>query len=368
MQDVHLNGFKIYQSIQNMNTFHLELNDVDDFIPELANELGINYSEHLGEFNLNIPQENGEGEIRGINFPNGIGLYTYHCKFYEDIKLKISLPTVKPIRFLYCIEGEVDSYFDNNEDFTSIQDHQFLIAAPKNAETHNLVFKKDTEIALCYLEIDRLRFQRYFSFDLNELEPIFYKIFSDTRARHRICKTGSFSLKTAESIKEIKNCEIEGFPRVNFIGAKALEILSYMLTRFKKEKQIFQHKTLREKEMKAVEKVVEYIDSNIAKVGTVNDLAKIAGMNSNKLQEAFQVVYGKTVNEYLRDIRLTKALNMLTSGNRNVSEVVYELGLSSRSYFSKIFKAKYGISPRKILSRESVQKLKAVENKDRDVS
>lgn len=343
-----------------MKTYHLELNDVDDFIPEFANELGVNYSEHLGEFNFTIPQKRGEGEIRGINFPNGIGLYTYHCKFYEDIKLKLSLPNVKPIRFLYCIEGEIDSYFHNDEDFVTIENHQFLIAAPKDAETHNIVFKKDAEIALCYLEIDRLKFQQYFSFDLHQLEPIFYKIFSDTKANHRISKTGSFSLKTAETIKEIKNCEIDGFPRINFIGAKALEILSYMLTRFKKDKEIFHNKTLREREMKAVEKVVEYIDCNISKVGTVNDLAQIAGMNSNKLQEAFQVIYGKTVNEYLRDIRLTKALKMLTSGNRNVSEVVYELGLSSRSYFSKIFKAKYGISPRKILSRQSQNRLKAL--------
>ncbi|MCG9970382.1 helix-turn-helix domain-containing protein [Christiangramia crocea] len=336
-----------------MKTYHLDLNDVDDFIPELANELGIKHSEHLGEYTLKVPNKNGEGEIRGINFPNGLGLYTYHCKFYENLRFKVSLPAIKPIRFLYCIEGAVDSYFNNNEDFTTIENHQFLIAAPKDGETHNLVFKKNTEIALCYLEIDRLKFQRYFSFDLNQLEPVFYKIFSDTKGKNRISKTGSFSLKTAETIKEIKNCEIDGFPRVNFIGAKSLEILSYMLSRFKREKQIFKNKTLRESDIQAVERVVEYINCNIAKVGTVNDLAKIAGINSNKLQESFQVIYGKTVNEYLRDIRLTKALNILTTGDKNVSEVVYELGLSSRSYFSKIFKAKYGISPRQILATQS---------------
>lgn len=342
-----------------MKTYHLELNDVDDFIPEFARNLDSDYTEHLGEFNFDIPLTKGEGNLRGINFPNGVGLYTYHCKFHEDLQLRISLPSNNPIRFLYCVEGEIDSFFDNKEDFTTLGNHQFLIAAPKDAETHNLIFKKDIYIALSYLEIDRLKFQQYFSFSLNELEPVFYRVFSDIKAKHRICKTGSFSLKTAETIKEIRNCELDGFPRVNFIGAKSLEILSYMLTRFKKEKQVFQNKTLKEREIKAVEKVVDHIDNNIAKVGTVTDLAKIAGMNSNKLQEAFQAIYGKTVNEYIRDIRLTKALNMLSCGNRNVTEVVYELGLSSRSYFSKIFKAKYGISPRKVLSRQPDRKLKS---------
>ncbi|MUP47474.1 AraC family transcriptional regulator [Gramella sp. BOM4] len=336
-----------------METYHLELNDVDDFIPELAKNFDLDFRENLGEYHLDIPPSLGEGYIKGINFPNGIGLYTYKCNFHENLKLKVSLPTVNPIRFLYCIEGEIDSYFLNTEDMVHLHDHQYLIAAPKEAETHNLVFKKDTCFTLCYLEIDRLKFQQYFSFNLNQLEPIYYKIFSDIKAKNRICDTGSFSPKTADIIREIKDCDLEGFPRISFIGAKSLEILSFMLTRFKKEGENLYKKHLKDRELKSVDKVVEYINENLSNTGTVESLAKIAGMNSNKLQEAFQIVYGKTVNAYVRDIRLTKALQMLSNGNKNVSEVVYELGLSSRSYFSKIFKEKYGISPRNILVRHA---------------
>ncbi len=165
---------------------------------------------------------------------------------------------------------------------------------------------------------------------------------------------GKFSLRTSDIIKEIKTCDITGFPRVNFIGAKALEILSYMLSRFKHSEKDFYNKNLSEKDLKAIQKAVQHINDHIASAGTVYELSQIAGVNTNKLQEGFQTVYGKTVNEYIRDIRLTKALNMLSSGNKNVSEVVYELGLSSRSYFSKIFKNKYGVTPRTILAQNSV--------------
>lgn len=337
-----------------MENYHLELNDVDEFIPQLAYRFGCDYSEHLGEFQLKIPENKGRGTIKGINFPNGIGLYTYHCKLNTDICLKVSQPFIKPIRFIYCVNGEIESYFNENEDQTNITDHQFLIAAPKNQETHSLIFNKDKDIVMCYLEIDRLKFQQYFSFDLHDLEPVFYKIFSDIEALNRISETGSFSLKTADAIKEIRNCETTGFPRVNFIGAKALEVLSYMLAKFKKESQRFENEELKEKDRKAIETAVNYIDSHISQTGTVNHLAQIAGINTNKLQEGFQAIYGKTVNGYIRDVRLSKSLTMLTAGNKNVSEVVYELGLSSRSYFSKIFKAKYGVSPRKVLSGKKV--------------
>jgi len=336
-----------------MKNYHLELNDVDEFIPELANEFGVDFSEELGEFQLEIPNHMGEGVIKGINFPNGIGLYTYHCNLKTSIDLDISQPYIKPIRFIYCVKGEIQSHFKNNEDRTNITDHQFLIAAPKDKENHSIILNNNKDTVMCYLEIDRLKFQQYFSFDLNDLEPVFYKIFSDIQATNRISETGSFSLQTADAIKEIRNCTLTGFPRINFIGAKALEVLSYMLAKFKKESQRYESDKLKDKDRKAIQTAVEHIDSNTANTGTVNDLAQIAGVNTNKLQAGFQVIYGKTVNEYIRDVRLTKSLNMLSGGNKNVSEVVYELGLSSRSYFSKIFKEKYGVSPRKMLSGKS---------------
>ncbi|HKJ48417.1 MAG TPA: AraC family transcriptional regulator [Christiangramia sp.] len=339
-----------------METYHLELNDVDDIIPELANHFGTIYTEQLGEYNLKIPETKGTGEIKVINFPNGIGLHTYNCNFKVDTEFKLFHFHVKPIRFIYCVDGTLTSSFGNNEQSDTVKGHEYLIAAPKQLETHNLVMPANQNVVLCYLEIDRVKFQQYFSFDLEDLEPIFYELFSDTEANERISEKSSYSLKTAEAIKEIRNSDILGFPRINFIGAKALEILSYMLNRFKKDDQNINNKRLKDKDMKAIEKAVEYIDANIANTGTVNDLSKIAGVNSNKLQEGFHVIFGKTVNEYIRDIRLTKALNILSTGNKNVSEVVYELGLSSRSYFSKIFKEKYGVSPRKVLARKSMAK------------
>lgn len=333
-----------------METYHLEIDDVDDFIPELAKQIKIGYGNELGEKTLKIPKNLGNGTIKGINFPNGIGLYTYHCSFEEDFKLAVNYSNFQPLRFIYSLEGDLKNTFSDRPASIEINHHQHLIYAPKAGENHHFVFKKNMEYNICYLEINRLKFQEYLSFSLNEADPVFFKIFSDVKGERRVCQKGKFSLRTAEVIKEIKNCDVDGFPRINFMGAKSLEILSYMLHRFKNSQRDFYNKNLKEKDLEAIEKVVKFIDENISNVGTVQELAQYAGINTNKLQEGFQAVYGKTVNEYLRDVRLSKSLQMLSSGKKNVSEVVYELGLSSRSYFSKIFKAKYGVSPRKVLT------------------
>ena len=111
---------------------------------------------------------------------------------------------------------------------------------------------------------------------------------------------------------------------------------------------------LKKRDLRAIERAVTHINQNIANTGTVQELAKVSGINVNKLQDGFQEVYGKTVNAYIRDVRLTHAMNMLLSGEKGVGEVVYELGLSSRSYFSKIFKRRYGVLPKDVLNNKNL--------------
>ena len=50
--------------------------------------------------------------------------------------------------------------------------------------------------------------------------------------------------------------------------------------------------------------------------------------------------------EYRNDIRLTNAKNKLQSGEYNVSEVSESVGFSNLSFFSKLYKRKYGYTPK----------------------
>lgn len=337
-----------------MSEYVLNLQEVDDFIPALSEQWAIGYKQELGEYILSIPRDLGTGKINCINFPNGIGLYWINCNFKERTKLEIVHRTVTPFRMIYCLEGKLESIFDNDSNHTTIFDHEHLIAAPRADESHSLIFQSDMESNICYIEIDRLKFKQYLSFDLNEIDPVYYKLFSDIQATNRVSNIGRYGLEIYDVIREIENCKMDGFPRINFMGAKSLEILSIMLTKFSSDFDKINNVELKKKDITAIEKAVSYINDNLSSIKSLDIISKEAGVNINKLQIGFNAVYGKTINVYIRDVRLTKALNLLSSGQKNVSEVVYELGLSSRSYFSKIFKKKYGISPSKILANSTL--------------
>ncbi|PIE49050.1 MAG: hypothetical protein CSA39_04700 [Flavobacteriales bacterium] len=77
------------------------------------------------------------------------------------------------------------------------------------------------------------------------------------------------------------------------------------------------------------------------------DLSSETGLSQVKLQEGFRVLFAKTVTEFIRHVRLENAKHLLDTTDYNISQIVYTIGFSSRSYFSKIFREKYKISPSK---------------------
>ncbi len=336
-----------------MSRFLLEVQDVNDNIPKLASLFKIGYKQNLAEYTVLIPNSLGKGQVMGINFSNGISLYTYKCFFHEDVEIVIKNSVLNPIRMVHCLKGEITNSGDEMSYPVKIGKHQHFFIAPKSGGSHIISFPKKRHVELCYLEIDRSTFKNSLPFELQEVEPIFYSLFGDVFALQGKYHSGMFSLKVSEIIKEIYDCKETGFPRMQFMEAKALEILSFMLSRYRKEIGGMAVINITGREFQAVEAITEHINQNLSNLETIPELAAMIGINVNKLQSIFQSVFGKTVNEYIRDARLSKALTLLSKGDMPIGIIVHEVGLNSRSYFSKIFKEKYGVLPREIMSHES---------------
>mgnify|MGYP000628022908 CR=1 FL=1 len=115
--------------------------------------------------------------------------------------------------------------------------------------------------------------------------------------------------------------------------------------------------TLSYGDIKKIHQLSEYIVDNISSPMSVNILADQVGLSPKKLQLGFRVLYSKSVNEYIRQLKLEISRDCLKNRELSVSEVVYAIGIKSRSYFSKIFSEAYGILPteyRKQLHRKEV--------------
>lgn len=96
-----------------------------------------------------------------------------------------------------------------------------------------------------------------------------------------------------------------------------------------------------------VAKAAALIEGDLKTYQSVADIALRVGINHVSLQRGFKANLGLTINEFVRQKRLAKAVELLRTTELNISEIVYKIGLNSQSYFSEIFRREYGMTPRK---------------------
>lgn len=78
---------------------------------------------------------------------------------------------------------------------------------------------------------------------------------------------------------------------------------------------------------------------------TVEDIAHSLGISRMQLYRKVKAVLGTGVTDFIQRLRLTKARELLLDERLSITDVAYELGFSSPSYFSTSFKSHYQLSP-----------------------
>ena len=78
---------------------------------------------------------------------------------------------------------------------------------------------------------------------------------------------------------------------------------------------------------------------------SVERLGEAVGLSRVQLYRKVKALTGQTPVELLRKARLEKARRLVEKTERSISEIAYEVGFTSPSYFNKCFKDEFGVSP-----------------------
>jgi len=92
----------------------------------------------------------------------------------------------------------------------------------------------------------------------------------------------------------------------------------------------------------------------------VSELAHAIGMSRSNLLRKIKKLNGQSVSQFIRQVRLENAMDILKKNNQTVSEVSYEVGFGSTSYFIKCFHDHYGYPPGEV-SKKNLEENENVE-------
>lgn len=109
--------------------------------------------------------------------------------------------------------------------------------------------------------------------------------------------------------------------------------------------QLYDDISLRPKQYALIRQSRAFMEKSYSTKLELDDLAKIAFMSRFHYVRIFKQVYGVTPKQYLQEMRVSKAKDLLKSG-RTITEICFEVGYESVPTFSAVFKKMTGHSPK----------------------
>ena len=94
-----------------------------------------------------------------------------------------------------------------------------------------------------------------------------------------------------------------------------------------------------------INRVINYINKNLEKSLSLNDLADIAHFSSFHFHRIFVAVVEESINSYTNRTRIEKSARLLKFSKQSISDIAYECGFSSPSTFSRSFKQYFEVAP-----------------------
>jgi ABC-type sugar transport system substrate-binding protein/AraC-like DNA-binding protein len=138
------------------------------------------------------------------------------------------------------------------------------------------------------------------------------------------------------------------------LGKRNEEINRNLIENRKQLKELFRQnrlsgdtkETLNDVDNRFLEKLHERIEKNLSNPQLyVEDLGQDMGLSRTQLYRKVKLMTGYSPSELLKIIRLKKAFTLLASSGLSISEIAYETGFTSPSYFAKCFREYYRESP-----------------------
>ena len=99
-------------------------------------------------------------------------------------------------------------------------------------------------------------------------------------------------------------------------------------------------------------KLIELVDENIDNNDfSIDQSCLELSIGRTNLYKKVRSLTGQSMGEFIRGLRLKKAARILITEDVSISEVLYRVGINSNSYFTKSFKAQFGMTPTEFIQQ-----------------
>ncbi len=323
-----------------------------EIIKLLSENINSSIEKENNEYCVSIPEELGSGHVKAINFDNGVSVIEADMLVNKSFRIQFKKDKLNPLVLLFNTESAI-VHSDSSEDKkNTIERFESLMFSNDMKDHNSLMISKGKPTSFIKIFVNRKEFEKKLDEFVDNMSTDLESLFKDVNGVNFFNYKGHYTLDISEAIDAIKNCETEGLVRSLFIEAKTYEILTLHFQQYTDDlNDPEKRQILRRSTIDKIEEAATLIKDDLATNFSVNQLAKKVGVNQNTLQSGFRHLFSSSVSDYIREKRIAKAKELIESTDLNITEITYAVGINSRSYFSKLFKEKYKLSPNEYLKQ-----------------
>ncbi|WP_124981524.1 BLUF domain-containing protein [Nonlabens xiamenensis] len=330
------------------------------FIEELkalSQLLGGSFQSYDKSAVMKLDNEKGYGEVKAYEFLPGFQLKVYDIELTEELRFIKDDPSHQPLYLLYSLKGQVEHQFQSEEETNLIKPMHNVILSTSESDKSEVTIPSDTPIKLSVIFIDQKQLQR--TQQGESIRLAIKRITDELDEKASFKYIGDFTPETSVFATQLLNLK-----RNDIIGRLMLEanvyniIASQLDDHLRNQDNPDQNESpLSKDELYEIINLYDYIRENLELEHTIKELALESGLTAKKLQIGFGYLYGSSVNNFVQYLRLERAKTLLIEDELSISEIVYEIGFSSKSYLSKLFRERYQMSPSDYRSQYKRKKL-----------
>lgn len=106
-----------------------------------------------------------------------------------------------------------------------------------------------------------------------------------------------------------------------------------------------------QKSMEKTRLILKYIEQHYTEPISIQTISEAAGLSQSHFMKFFKQTFGTSFTGYLNTYRLTMAARLLLSSEDNILTIAVETGFENLSYFNRMFKRKFDMTPRQFRNR-----------------
>ncbi len=262
-------------------------------------------------------------------------------EYYDGFPIKAFIHSVEGfkthwhnvIEILLVLEGEVNIGVGDKEYTLNEND---LILINRN-QVHNISRTKSDNTLLA-LQIDPSMFSNYC--------PEFSKMIFN-------CKSFIYDLQEQNAFDIIRhymakvvweyNKKKQGYQLI--IASQVYLLAAHLVNNFASGIVGEEEKEINDKNLARLQRILIHINENLENKITLKDIAETEHLSYYYLSRLIKENLGMSFQDYLNILRLNKAVRLLLSSNKTITEISYESGFANTKLFNKLFKETFYCSP-----------------------